>query len=166
MATHFVNESSRDYLAQKGPPSVFGKEVDTRERLSKDNAVAWFDRVWDSHLSKAVEEAEECDVDFVRSKVSQHSLPFINPNAAHREFRLSGCMFICQLTDPQTCDQLWFIPSSSADPRILFVKFPTLPDKEAFDSTAAGLGWKPEDLGLKILMDFLDTMRRRRVGGN
>jgi hypothetical protein len=157
MAIKFVNDSVKIYLAQRGAPSLFGREVDIREKLSGPDAIAWFDRVWESQLAKEVEKADECDIDFVRSNVAPHSQPWVNPEAAHRYVRLSNCSFICQLTAPENCDQLWFILSSSGDPRSLFVKFPTLAENEAFEKKALELGWKPEELGLKILRDFLDT---------
>ena len=37
-------------------------------------------------------------------------------------------------------------------------------DKEAFIKAAQELGWKPEDLGLKILRDFLVTVTHRKPG--
>ena len=44
MAIRFVNDSVKIYLAQKGVPSVFGRDVDVRERLTGAEAMAWFDR--------------------------------------------------------------------------------------------------------------------------
>jgi hypothetical protein len=164
MPVRFVNQSAKVYLARKGPSSVFGREVDQRERLAEEGAVNWFDRVWDLSLCKEVAGAEECDVEFVREHVPPYSQAFINPAEKHRQFRLSGCLFICQLSDPESCDQLWFILSSSGDPRSLFVKFPTVAERAAFDKTADELGWKSEELGLKILRDFLETVSHGKLG--
>ena len=164
MSIQFVNDSVKTYLAQRGAPSVFGREVDTRERLSGAEAIAWFDRVWDSQLAKEVEKSDECDLDFVRSNVLPQTLHWLEPNATYRYVRLANCSFICQLIDPERCDQLWFILSSGGDPRSVFVKFPTLAQKEAFGKMAQEIGWKPEDLGLKILTDFQDTVGRKKIG--
>src|SRR5271157_347611 len=166
MAIRFVNDRVKTYLAQKGVPSVFGREVDIRERLSEADAIAWFDRVWESQLAKEVEASDECDLDFVRSNVLPQAQHWLRADATHRYVRLANCSFIAQLIDPESCDQLWFILSSSGDPRSLFVKFPTLADKEAFVEAAHELGWRPEDLGLKILTDFLNTVSRHKVGRN
>jgi hypothetical protein len=164
MPIRFVNDSVKTYLAQKGVPSVFGREVDIREKLSGPEAIAWFDRVWESQLAKEVEKSDECDLDFVRSNVLPQTIRWLKPNATYRCVRLANCLFIAQLIDPESCDQLWFILSSSGDPRSLFVKFPTMAEKEAFDKKAHELGWKSEELGLKILTDFLDTVSRKKFG--
>lgn len=162
MAIIFNNDYTKQWLARKGPAKVFGKDVDARERLSDKDAIAWFDRVWTTSLQRAVHEASSCDIEFVRSKVPHYAQNFIEADAQHREFTLANCFFICQLIDAQTCDQLWFIPSASADPRTLYVKFESVPVKEAFDKCAKELGWqKPEELGEKILLDFMESVTRK-----
>ena len=67
--------------------------------------------------------------------------------------------------DSTTCDQLWFIPSSSADPRTVYVKFATMDMKRDFDALASKLGWKPEKLGEKLLLDFMETVQQRSYRG-
>jgi hypothetical protein len=52
MAIQLVNDSVKTYLAQRGVPSVLGREVDVRERLTGAAAIAWFHRVWDSHFTR------------------------------------------------------------------------------------------------------------------
>lgn len=159
-AITFTNEYTKIWLAKKGPAKVFGKDVDMREAFSDQEAIEWFDRLWESKLCAAVKEASPCDIDFVRSKVPFSARGFVSENARHREFTLAGCQFISQLPDLTTCDQLWFIPSTSGDPRTVYVKFETVPIKEAFDKLAGKLGWKPEELGEKILLDFMETVTR------
>ncbi len=164
MAIKFVNDRVKVYLAQRGVPSVFGREVDIREGLSDAEAIAWFDRVWESQLAKEVEESDECDLDFVRSNVLPQTQHWLRAGATYRYVRLAKCSFIAQLIDPESCDQLWFILSSSGDPRTLFVRFPTMADKEEFIQAAQELGWRPEDLVLKILRDFLEVVTRHKPG--
>lgn len=161
MRIQFSNESSKIFLAKWGPPKVFGVEVDKRERLPDPDAVAWFDRIWTQSLEDAVRRASSCDLSFVREKVQFKSQGFIKDSAKHREFTLANCQFIVQMTDSTTCDQLWFIPSSSGDPRTVYVKFATLDIKRAFDTLASKLGWKPEELGEKLLLDFMETVERQ-----
>jgi hypothetical protein len=75
---------------------------------------------------------------------------------------LANCFFICQLPDSETCNQLWFIPSASGDPRSLYVRFESVPVKDAFDKLAWDLGWvNPEELGEKILLDFVESVTRK-----
>lgn len=161
MRITFSNESSKVFLAKYGPAKVFGIEVDQREALSNPDAVAWFDRVWTGRLEEAVRKATPCELSFVREKVPFKSQSFIRDGAKHREFTLANCMFIVQLLDASTCDQLWFIPSSSADPRTVYVKFDTMDIKRDFDALASKLGWKPEEIGEKLLLDFMETVQRR-----
>jgi len=52
MPIRFVNDKVKIFLAQKGVPGVFGREVDVREKLSGAEAIAWFDRVWDAQLAR------------------------------------------------------------------------------------------------------------------
>lgn len=162
MAITFDNDFTKQWLARRGPAKVFGKDVDARERLSDPDAVAWFDQIWDATLQQAVAQASPCDIDFVRSKVPHYAQKFINDAARHREFTFANCMFIAQFAEQDVCDQLWFIPSASADPRTLYVKFESVPVKEAFDELAADLGWsKPEELGEKIILDFMESVTRK-----
>jgi hypothetical protein len=157
----FENDSTKQWLARKGPAKVFGKDVDARERLSDQEAISWFYRVWSSSIQRAIQDASLCDLEFVRSKVPYYAKNFIEPDACHKEFTYANCFFICQLPDPQRCNQLWFIPSSSADPRTLYVKFESVPIREAFDEVAQKLGWeKAEELGEKVLLDFMETVSR------
>jgi hypothetical protein len=162
MPINFVNDYTKQWLARKGPTKVFGKDVDARERLSDADAIKWFDEIWKASLHAVVEQASPCNIDFVRSKVPHYAQNFIDAKANHREFTLANCFFICQLRDPQACDQLWFISSVSGDPRTLYVRFQTVPIKEAFDDLAKRLGWqKPEELGEKILLDFMESVTRK-----
>ena len=165
MRIAFSNESSKGFLAKRGPSKVFGIEVDQRETLSSVDAVAWFDRIWANGIEEAVKRATPCDLSFVREKVPYKSQNFINDNAKHREFTLATCLFIVQMTDATTCDQLWFIPSSSADPRTVYVNFSTMEIKREFDAIASKLGWKPENLGEKLLLDFMEAVKQRSYRG-
>jgi hypothetical protein len=166
MRITYSNESSKAYLAKWGPPKVFGVEVDQREALSIPDAVVWFDGIWGDRLEEAVRRATPCELSFVREKVPYKSQGFINDDAKHREFTHASCQFIVQLTDTTTCDRLWFIPSSSADPRTVYVKFSTMETKREFDLMASKLGWKPEELGEKLLLDFMETVHRRSYRQN
>ena len=164
MNVSFKNDSTRLWLARTGPAKIFGKDVDKREAMSDVEAVDWFNRVWESTLCHAVGNARQCDVTFVRDKVKGQARNFIDSDASHREFTLSNCQFICQLPDRKTCDQLWFIPSTSGDPRTDYVKFESIPIKESFDRVSRSLGWeKPEELAEKLLLDFVETVERNDV---
>lgn len=57
MGIKFDNDYTKQWLARKGPAKVFGKDVDSRERLTDPQAIDWFDKVWKSSLQQAVEQA-------------------------------------------------------------------------------------------------------------
>lgn len=97
MKVEFTSEAVKVYLARKGPPKVFGEDVDRRERLTEPEAIKWFDERWEGLILPAVLKADRIDIDSVREKVPFKSRGFIRDSADHREFRLHGCHFICQL---------------------------------------------------------------------
>lgn len=152
MTIRIENAYSKHRLAQKGPPKVFGKDVDHREYLKDAEAIAWFEINWKTKVQAAVRDVSSCDRDSVRNKVPHYAQHFIDASAKHREFTLAACQFICQLTDEETCDQLWFIHSTSGDPPTLYVKLENVSTNETFDDTAKRLRWqRPEELAKKIL---------------
>lgn len=159
----FNNVWTKKYLARKGPVKVFGKDVDRRERLSDDEAVAWFDAVWADGLAQAVEDADACDSSCALRKLRGRAIGFVRrEDAEHREFVLEGCLCIAQLIEPDVCDQLWFVFSSSGgDPRGLYLKFRTMAEREEFDDLARRLGRAPSDLAEYIINSFLKSAGRR-----
>lgn len=158
MNVTFSNDAMKVLIAKKGPTKVFGEDVDHREQLSDPEAVTWFDERWEGLIVPALAHGKPCSLESVREKVPYYSQRFIRDDLDHKEFRLHGCHFICQFTAPNECDQLWFIPSTSADPRLLYVKFENIPIRKEFDAVAKQLNWVPEKLAEKILLDFMETV--------
>jgi len=162
MPVQVVNSSTKVYLAKFGPAKVFGREeVDKREQLSDTEAVAWFDRVWRTRFVSAMDRAQHCELESVLAKVPTASHIFISREAEHRELLVANCLFIAQLVDSDSCDQLWFIPSTSGDPRTLYVKFDTIEERRKFENIAQQLGWKDNELGLQLIRDFVAKIDRR-----
>jgi len=157
MRVECTNDHTKVFLAQYGPAKVFGKDVDRREHLEGTEAITWFQRVWNSKIESALRKATDIDANSVLNKVPEQSRTYVNLAATHKEFWVSGCLFIAQLIDPQSCDQLWYISSTSGDPRTLYVKFATVAERERFGEIARRLGWEDEALGLKLARDFIDT---------
>src|SRR3954471_11013348 len=108
------------YLARRGPAKVFGRDVDSREAFSDSEALARFDSVWSNGLERATRTGVLVEGESVLKKISDTARAFFRRDAVHREFLVSGCLFIAQLTSEDACDQLWFIPSTSGDPRTLY----------------------------------------------
>jgi hypothetical protein len=158
MKAQCTNDHTKIWLAQRGPAKVFGKDVDRREHLEIADALRWFQRIWDGKIEPALGRGTAIDADSVLNKVPEQSRAWVNLAADHKEFWVSGCLFIAQLPEPQSCDQLWYISSTSGDPRTLYVKFPSVAERESFHEMAAKLGWNDEALGLKLVRDLMTTL--------
>jgi len=163
METQCTNDHTKVFLAQHGPAKVFGKEVDRREHLAMADAIRWFQRIWDAKIEPALQKGTIISASSVLNKVPEQSRTYVDLAAEHKEFWVSGCLFIAQLTDPHSCDQLWYISSTSGDPRTLYVKFPTVAERERFHEMVAKLGWEDEALGLKLARDFMHTFGGPRL---
>lgn len=148
------------YLARRGPAKVFGREVDRREVLEDGEAVSWFDQVWNNGLERSARSGVVVDAESVLEKLPDSARYYFRRNAEHREFRASGCLFVAQFPEAGICDQLWFIPSTSGDPRTLYVNFDTVEEREHFARVASSLGWKDEELGLQLVRDFVRNVVR------
>jgi hypothetical protein len=157
----FTNDYTKVFLAQKGPASVFGRDVDTRESLSRADAIALFDRIWNSTLEREVQQAPRCSTESVVERVFDKAKPRVKKSAEHREFRIANCLFIAQLPLPDECDELWFISSSSPDPRTLYVNFESVPERDEFRHVASQFGWDDQALALELLRDFVRKVCRR-----
>jgi hypothetical protein len=156
----FTNQKQKMYLARRGPTKVFGRDVDSRETFSDSEALSRFDSVWSNGLERATRTGEPVEGESVLKKIPDSARIFFRRDAVHREFLESGCLFIAQLTAKDACDQLWFIPSTSGDPRTLYVNFDTVEEREQFGRMASSLGWKDEDLGLQLVRDFMRNVAR------
>jgi hypothetical protein len=161
----FTNEAAKIYLARKGPASVFGRDVDTREALSQPQAVALFDHIWADKLQREVEQAPKCSLESVLERLYESAKSRVKRSTEHREFRTANCLFIAQLPSPMECDELWFVSSSSADPRTLYVNFDTVLERDEFRLVASQHGWDEQELALELLRDFARKDRRRKTGG-
>jgi len=157
----FTNDSSRIYLARKGPASVFGRDVDTRESLPPSDAIALFNRIWTNQVEREITYAPKCSIESVFERLFESAKPYVELDAEHREFRIANCLFIAQLRNATECDELWFVSSSSADPRTLYVKFNTVADHDEFSLVASQHGWNAHELALELLHDFVRKDRRR-----
>ena len=135
--------------------------------MQDEELIVRFDRVWENMLHQAVLSAERCDPEDARRKVKPDQQRWVHDDEEQREFWLEGGLFIAQIAHETSgqylLDQLWFVRSSNVDPRTLFVTFETLEVRRLFDQVASKSGWKAEDLGEKILLDFIETITRKPI---
>src|SRR5262249_12692878 len=143
---------------------LFGADFDHRQKAMKESeAEARFDEAWKKTIEPIVSKADECDVELVREHVKGQGANYIRDDATHRHFKLQNKFFIAQLVAPDECDQLWLVPSAIRDPWTVYVKFAEVPIKEQFEEMARQIGWRPEQLAEKLLVDFMESTLRKKV---
>lgn len=108
-----------------------------------------------------MQHAPKCSIESVFERLFESAKSRVEPEAEHREFRIANCLFIAQLPSATECDELWFVSSSSADPRTLYVKFDTVAEHDEFSVVASQRGWNEQELALELLRDFVRKDRRR-----
>ncbi len=160
------NEWVKKYHAKKGYNNLFGRDVDERQKMTDEQLISLFDRVWKTSLCGAVTKAEKCSAENARQKLTSEQQAFFKETQEHREFQLEYGWFIAQLTEiengKQELTQLWFIRSSNVDPRTLFVTFDSVELRDTFSQVASRLGYADGDLGKKILIDFMETILKTK----
>ena len=163
-----VNDNRlKTFHAKYGYNNIFGKDIDERKQMSEEQLIERFDAVWHDQLSSAVANAEKCGADDARRKLKPEQQSFVKDDQEQREFWLEGGLFIAQLLvvdkKNQELTQLWFIKSSNVDPRTLFITFDSVAMREEFTKVAQQLKYKDDDLGKKLLLDFMEKVLRKSV---
>lgn len=158
----------KTYHARLGYNKVFGMDVDEREVMSREQLLQRFDKVWTERLHGAIRKAPICSVEDVKHRLKRKQLEYLSEDQEHREFWLESGLFVAQLRQTPSeyeLTQLWYIPSSDQDPRVLFIRFDTVAMKKTIDETAQKLGWVPEEMARNIILDFVETVQRRHTPG-
>ena len=85
---------------------------------------------------------------------------YVDREQEHRSFHYLKAEFITQLEklekNKHRLTQLWRVASSDNHPKTLFVNFDSIEEKEQFDELANKLGFNAEQLGLKIIRNFVN----------
>lgn len=111
--------------------------------------------------------ADRCVPDDARSRLTSAQQQYFDSSQEHRGFRMQtlNAEFIAQLLsrgdEGYEMTQLWRVSSSDSHPKTLFVTFATVEEREKFRKLAANLGSKDEDLGLQLVIDFMEKHPRR-----
>ncbi|MDB5339504.1 MAG: hypothetical protein JWN70_5123 [Planctomycetaceae bacterium] len=160
-----VSEDVKRNLARFGPNKLFGDDVDERKKLTDEQEIALFDRVWKAKLEAAIQSAERCDSDEAKQRLTFSQQQYFRASQEHRSFRMQqlNAEFVVQLLpsegnnfkDTYELTQLWRVSSSDTHPKTLFVTFDTVEQREQFKHLAGRLGIKDVDLGLHLVMDFM-----------
>jgi hypothetical protein len=163
MSIQMTNAYTKFFLVKETSHPVFGDDFDyRRDKMSQPEAQKRFDTAWTSQIEKCVQEADPCDIAFVRKYVKGKGVGYINDNAQHRHFKIQGKGFIAQLPSSDVCDQLWLVSSAIKDPFAIHVPFAAATIVTRFEEAAKSLQWVPEQLAEKVLVDFLESVTRER----
>ncbi len=134
--------------------------------VGEEDLLARFDTVWAHSLHAAIASADICSLEDARRKIKPDQQRWLDKNQEQREFWLEGGLFVAQTTanadDTHELTQLWFVRSSDIDPRRLFITFATVEIRREFDKIAVEHGWKPEELGEKLLLDFMESATKKK----
>jgi hypothetical protein len=165
-----VPEKTKAVVVQFGPQKLFG-DFDKRQAMDMAKRVALFDTAWKAGLEMAVVGADHCEPEWALERLKDAYRPYFQRDLEHREFRFDRMQFIAQLRKDGAAhelNQLWFVPSSDRDPKVLYVRFDTEEERKRFGELASELGWNDEDLGLRLVSQFMQNCRPRaaeeRVG--
>ncbi len=150
------------------PNKFFPDEiVPERERMKEQDLIKHFDRIWENHLKSGLDNSEICPADMARQELSQSQQKFFDSDQEHRELRIEiegdPFKFIAQLQhlghQNYEMTQLWWIKSSDKHPQTIFISFKTVEERQRFTALAQMLGWKDQELGKELLMDFMNKFK-------
>lgn len=143
---------------RKGKNHVFGTDFEHRESLSGPAADSLFDEVWREHIEPAIQTGKIIESEDVRRRIPEQSRRFIRSDAQHHEFRLSGSLWIAQISGGRN-DQLWIVSNKAYDTRSVIATFHTQEERDFFDELARKFKLKPQDYARKILEAHLSIYR-------
>jgi hypothetical protein len=160
-----VSDDSKARFARSGPNRLYDDYKD-RQSLAKTALIKLFDVAWDSGLDAACRTRSfVCAPEVARAKLKEDWRQYLDPGQEHRELRYQEMTFILQLSkqsaDEYELTNVWKIPSDDW-PRVLWVEFETVEERQQFRELATKLGYNDADLGLELLRDFMNKHNRLR----
>lgn len=155
-----VPEATRLRIARHGPDRLLGAEYRDRQNMEEAELLALFDACWPD-LRQGLERAEEIEPASAERLLTEKEQAYFKPQLKHLHVRCRGAQFLAQVVPTaQRLDQLWHIKSGDAHPRVLWVTFETVEERQAFRDLAGRLGWNDENLGLELIRDFMRKHQR------
>jgi hypothetical protein len=155
-----VDSQDKIRMAKSGANKLFGVDYDVRKNMDSQQLVELFDRVWIGGLKLMVSNAGVIPSEEVTRRLLDKYHTFVDSSQEHRSFHYSKAEFIAQL---QPCEnnqykltQLWRVASSDTYPKTLFVTFSSVEERERFTALAESLGIVDEELGLRLIRNFMD----------
>ncbi len=149
-------------IAKFGANKLFIKEYKEREKMDEQQLIILFDTVWSKTLEELVLKAKKCPVEEVYNRLLDEKHSFIDPKQEHRSFHYKKAEFIVQLEIYKhekfqyRLTDLWRVTSSDSYPQTLFINFSSVEEKNLFKSLAEKLNFRDEELGLKLIYNFMN----------
>lgn len=158
----------KKYHARNGYNKIFGMDVDERKEMSEEQLIERFDDIWHGALLRAIVGADKCSALDAKKKLRANQRQYFVDTQEHREFLLEQGLFIAQLqsslSEELELTQLWFVRSSDSDPRVLYIRFDTASEREEFRKLAQNLRWVDEELGKRLVLDFMELTLNKSFG--
>ena len=158
-----ISESWKMHLVTKGRAHVFGMDFETRDGMSRNEAVVRFDSCWEEKLQPCIEAGDEIAYEDAKKLLGDRQARFCNPAGQFRRFRAAGTLFVAQLIDDlgtRKNDQLWVVPQAGYDTRTLYVTFDKQEERDAWGSLATNLGFEDDELGKLVLAALLNALTK------
>jgi hypothetical protein len=149
-----IHSTQKDYFVRKGKNHVFGTDFALRESMTGDEAESLFDATWEDKIQPEIAGGPLVDANDVRLRLPEFNRKYVNVSAEHREFRLSGSLWIAQITNGAN-DQLWIVPNKAYDTRSIAATFKTQQQKDDFDRLSAEHGFEPQEYARRILTSYI-----------
>lgn len=148
-----------------GDARVFGEDAAERRRMNAGQVQDRFAQVWRDVLEPEVRMAPLTSLDEARELLDGKSLRYALPGHQYRQISIDSALFLVRLNieagQDGVCDQLWAL-GAHRDPTRLCVYFEAAETKARFDAIARKLDWKPQDLALQLLVDFVEKFPEGR----
>ncbi len=144
-----------------GVNKLFSVDYDTRRKMSNEDLISLFDKVWLQHDVKAkVTKGLGCTYEEASRRLDDKYNPYIDSSQEHRSFRYCKAEFIAQLSPTTKGDynltQIWLVSSSDSRPKTLFINFSSVEERDTFARLAEKFGINDDQLGLRLVRNFMN----------
>lgn len=158
MITEELKRNWKIYLAKGGDARVFGEESDVRRKMTDEEALEHFAKVWNEVLEREVRTAPRTTLQEAKELIGEKQAVYASSGYQYRQFSIHAVVFIAQLDHDADhigkCLQLWPLGAHRDNTR-LCMHFDTVAERERFDRIAKHLGFQAKELALRLAMDFL-----------
>jgi hypothetical protein len=149
-----------------GDSRVFGEDAAERRKMGPKQVGERFAQVWRDLLEPEIRVAPIISLDEARELLEGRSLEYALSGYQYRQISIDSALFLVRLNSDASqdgvCDQLWSL-GAHRDPTRLCVYFNAAEAKARFETVARRLGWKPQNLALQLLADFVEKFPEEDV---